>query len=335
MRPTSKPQSAFKSPLNTILGTEARVRVLRVLSVANDPLSRGEVARQSGLHASGIPRILAHLEDQGVVETIGQGHSRPVRLRHQHPLTPHLRQLFLEERNHVTRVLTDLKTAVNQLTPVPAAAWIEGPVATEEDRYTDSIIVGVLADTRESEGWPEQLRLRFNQMQRQWDVAIEVHMWWRADILAFGKPERALVVVRHQMTVTPLLGPPPLDVLGLSADAARAHEASRSFTHDMHDATARRYAAAIARRIRAKPSLVDDTIQYLERRIPSASPPEALELQEWLDILKAYSPGRLRSFLVRDSEQATRLRQSLPFVHVLSEDERRALRRDPEEGPLP
>lgn len=325
MRPTSNPQSAFRSPLNSMLGTEASVRILRVLALASDPLSRGEVTSQSGLHASGIPRILTQLEDQGVVETIGQGHSRPVRLRHQHPLAQSLRNLFQEERNHVARVLADLKAAVNQLTPMPAAAWIEGPVATGEDRYTDPIIVGVLADTRESDGWTEQLRQRFNTLQRQWDVAIEVHVWWRADILAASAQERAKLV-----KVTPLLGPPPLDFLGLTADAQRAHAASRSFTHDMHDATARRYAAAIARHIRARPGLVDETIQYLERRIPSASSGETLELQEWLDILTAYSPGRLRSFLVRDSEQATRLRQSLPFVHVLSDDERRALRLEPD-----
>ncbi|MHB1313066.1 MAG: helix-turn-helix domain-containing protein [Gemmatimonadaceae bacterium] len=329
MRPTAKSQSAFRSPLNAILGTEAAVRVLRVLALSNDPLSRAEVAKQSGLHASGIPRVLTNLEDQGVVETIGQGHSRPVRLRHQHHLVQGLRQLFQEERSHVTRVLGDIKLAVGQLTPVPAAAWIEGPVATEQDVYTDPIVVGVLAESPESQGWSEQLRQRFNPLQRQWDVAIEARVRWRADIVAGSDDSRAKL-----RTVAPLLGPPPLDALGLSVAEAVAHAASRKLTHDMHDATARRYAAAIARHIRAKPGLVDETIQYLERRIPGASAAEALELQEWLDILRAYSPGRLRSFLVRDSEQATRLRQSLPFVHVLSEGERQALRRETEAEPL-
>jgi hypothetical protein len=329
MRPTSKTQSAFKSPLNALLGTEAAVRVLRVLALSTDPLSRGEVAKQSGLHTSGIPRVLTNLEDLGVVETLGQGHSRPVRLRHQHHLVQGLRQLFQEERNHVTRVLGDIKLAVSQLSPTPAAAWIEGPVATEQDSYTDPIVVGVLADGRESEGWSEQLRQRFNPLQRQWDVAIEARVWWRADILAISERERDKL-----RAITPLMGPPPLDLLGLSTDATSAHVASRKMTHQMHDATARRYAAAVARHIRAKPGLVDETIQYLERRIPSASPQEGLELQEWLDILQAYSPGRLRSFLVRDSERATRLRQSLPFVHVLSDEEREALRRETESGPL-
>lgn len=325
MRPTSKRQSAFKSPLNAILGTEASVRILRILALSSDPLSRGEVARQSGLHPSGIPRVLMQLEDQGVVETVGQGHSRPVRLRQQHHLVQDLRQLFQKERSHSVGVLAELKQIVSHLTPIPSAAWIEGPVAKEEDRYSDPIIVGVLADTRESAGWTEQLRQRFNPLQRQWDVAVEAHVWWRADILAVSERERAKLRI-----VTPLLGPPPLDALGFSSDGEETRAAARKFTHDMHDATARRYAAAIARRIRTKPGLVDETIQYLERRIPSASAHEALELQEWLDILKAYSPGRLRSFLVRDSEQATRLRQSLPFMHVLSEEERKALRVEPD-----
>lgn len=328
MRPTAKRQSAFHTPLNTILGTEAAVRVLRVLALSADPLSRGEIADRSSLHISGIPRVLAALERQGVVESVGQGHSRPIRMRQLHPLYRHLQQLFHEERNNAQNVLNGIKSEVNQLHPIPVAAWIEGPVAEGTDRYEDPIVVGVLAESAESEGWNDQLRRQFNNLQRQRDVAIEVHIWWRADVMAVSDAERAKL-----RTAIPLLGPHPTDLLGLDDGHANTDAAVRRVTHAMHDDTARRFAGAIAKHLKAKPSLIEDTIRSLERRIPAASVHEALELQEWHDVLSSYSPGRLRDFLTSDSERAVRLRQSLPFLHVLSDDERRTLRLAPESEP--
>ena len=328
MRPTAKRQSALHAPLNTILGTEAAVRVLRVLALNEDPLSRGEIAGRSGLHMSGIPRVVATLERQGVAESVGQGHSRPIRLRQAHPLYQHLRQLFNEERKNAQDVLDGIKSEVNALQPIPVAAWIEGPVATGTDRYEDPIIVGVLADAAGSEAWNDQLRRQFTNLQRQRDVAIEVHIWWRANVMAVGDAERATLT-----TAIPLLGPHPVDLFDLDDAHADTDDAERRGTHAMHDATARRFAGAIAKHLKAKPSLVADTRRSLERRIPAASAHEALELQEWHDILSSYSPSRLRDFLMSDSERAVRLRQSLPFLHVLSNDERRTLRRAAELEP--
>jgi DNA-binding transcriptional ArsR family regulator len=321
MRPASITQSAFKAPLNGILGTEASVRILRVLASASVPLTRSEVATQAKLYSSGVPRVLSHLEDQGIVESIGQGRSRPVRLRQQHPFYNALKNLFGEEGARVARVLEGIRNALNQLSPAPAAAWIEGPVATDSDRYSDPLTVGVLADSPDSQGWNAHLRNAFNQLQRLHDVAIEAHVWWRADILAVSDSARAVL-----LTITPLIGPPPLDILGLSRDAAAPGTATREFSHDMHDATARQFAAAIANRIRTQPGIVDDAIKYLDRRLPAVSSNERLELQEWHDILTTYSHSRLRSFLVSDSERATRLRQSLPFVNVLSSADRESIR---------
>jgi hypothetical protein len=56
-----------------------------------------------------------------------------------------------------------------------------------------------------------------------------------------------------------------------------------------------------------------------------ASPQERHELDEWAHSLRTASPGRLRRLLVDPGERATRLRQTLPFLGILSPEERRTV----------
>ena len=69
------------------------------------------------------------------------------------------------------------------------------------------------------------------------------------------------------------------------------------------------------------PSLVERAQRNLERRLRDASPGEHKVLEEWAQILRTTSLPRLRRFLVEDSERATRLRQSLPFVEAVTPQE--------------
>jgi len=66
----------------------------------------------------------------------------------------------------------------------------------------------------------------------------------------------------------------------------------------------------------------------VERRLLTASGSERLALREWQALLRSNSAPRLRRLLVQDDARARRLRQSLPFVDVLSPDERKTLLRD-------
>lgn len=323
MRPAARKQSALRAPLNAILGTEAAVRVLRVLALASVPLSRREVAERAALHMSGIPRVLSHLENLGVIELIGRGRSRPVQLRNVHPLVPQLRTLFAMEANRAYTVEQNIRGAVNNLDPRPAAAWIEGPVATETDEYDDPIVVGVLAEQTAGKEWEHELRDRIRKANPAADVAIEVRLHWRADILTASKQERESL--RH---VRPLIGPPPLDLLGLSKPDTARLDPKAFLSHEIHDETALRLAREIDKRLKTKPDLVDDALQFIDRRLALASARERSELSEWHDILSTYSPGRLRAFLVSESERARRLRQSLPFVFALSQEDRDRLRRE-------
>jgi hypothetical protein len=318
MRPAARKQGAFRAPLNEILGTEASVRILRVLATASVPYSRRDLAREAALYPGGIPRVLDQLENLGVIERIGRSRSQPIRLRAQYPLSHELRQLFQKEAQRVAEVKQRIANTINQLGRVDAA-WIEGPAATGNDEASDPITVGIIPPSDYNEQWEQHVRVGFNAIQSQYDIAIEMRVRTRADILTAN--ERELATLRN---VRPLIGPPPLDLLG--QDAAIGPSARSAVTHETRDAESLAYARAIAAKLKAKPDLVDDAIRFIERRVHTASHAEALALTEWRDILSTYSMGRLRSFLVSNSTQAQRLRQSMPFADALSDDERRQAR---------
>lgn len=98
-------------------------------------------------------------------------------------------------------------------------------------------------------------------------------------------------------------------------------------THEEHDARARRLAVAIAAKLKADPGLAALAADRVRRRAKEASAGEQQELAEWARLLSTLSPARLRAFLVEDSERATRLRQSLPALQLLSSTEREAVLR--------
>jgi hypothetical protein len=87
-------------------------------------------------------------------------------------------------------------------------------------------------------------------------------------------------------------------------------------------------AGLVADRLARDPSLVERAQKYITRRLNRASAAERRELLEWNQILASTSLAQLRKFLVDPGERATRLRQTLPFVDILSKDERDRLFRE-------
>jgi len=75
----------------------------------------------------------------------------------------------------------------------------------------------------------------------------------------------------------------------------------------------------------ADPGLAAIAADRVQRRAEAASAGERQELTEWARLLSTLSTAQLRRFLVEDSERATRLRQSLPALQLLSPTEREAV----------
>ncbi len=317
MRPTKRPQSALRYPLNHILGTEAAVRVLRVVLLSDIPIGISELARRAELQASGVARVCTRLEDLGVIEAVGRGaHGRQYRRAQRLAFASQLVALFSEERNRAQQIIADLRSAVHNLS---RAAWIEGPVALGTDRPGDVIVVGIVVEPGEVERARVQAWRHLLHVQQKHDLTIELNVLTMADLKTAGRARHA-----ELDRVLLLAGPAPLDLVR-AASPPRKEAAPRVRHHGDLDARSRELARAIADRVRRDPSIVEDAKRFLERRIPSASPAERLELEEWQGILDSMSIPRLCRFLVRDDARATRLRQSLPFLGVLSAKERKQL----------
>ena len=82
----------------------------------------------------------------------------------------------------------------------------------------------------------------------------------------------------------------------------------------------------IAKRIDADPALLSKALGNIERwsrqmgRTPAA-------LAEWQGLLRTLPWERIRPLLVQDDEESRRLRQSSPFVGILTQRERMEIRR--------
>ncbi len=94
MRPISEKQSFLRNPLNYVLGTEAQVRILRVLSQTQSPLSGSEIASQSDLTFRGASKALESLVEVEIVSYIGRERSKLYMLFNEHPLAPLLKRVL-------------------------------------------------------------------------------------------------------------------------------------------------------------------------------------------------------------------------------------------------
>lgn len=324
MRPARNAQSALRSPLNATFGTEANVRVLRELVLAGAPLARSEVAKRSGLSLPGVAGAMEKLQNAGIIEPVGAGSRHTVQLRGGHPLRGILQALFHQEASRLPALVDDLRALVEGLEPLPRAAWIEGPVADGTDRPGEPLVLGFLAGARDVSRLATGMRDELARIEHDYDVTIEVRARTEADLATGGAEEEN--TIRGAQT---LLGPHPAAYLDPQGEDRTDGEAPRVFaSHAGHDHHAMLNATWIAQRLDRDPSLPKRARSWLVHRLHDASEREAEELNEWVRLLDTASIPRLQYVLRDAGERSTRLRQSNPFVPVLTEVERREMREE-------
>jgi hypothetical protein len=320
MRPTKHPESSLVAPLNKVFRTEANVRVLRLLSLTEQPLSKAHVAERTRLDPSGVRRAIDSLIASGVVEDVGAGAHRPVRLRDQHPLSDALRMLFRAEAARAREVVDELRQAARSIQPPPKAVWMMPPENSPQPGALERIEIGVLASVRDVDQAAQQIRVELWKVQRKSDFLLEVRPYVTADLAVLPPAQDQAL-----SAAIPLLGPPPESfVRGDEAGPAQG----RVRDHADIDARALKFGRAIGDRIVRDPTLIDRAREYVQRYLRDAPPGERKEMEEWLGLLESLSPQRLRRFLVDPGERATRLRQSLPFLNVLTQQERETILRE-------
>jgi len=310
MRPPATQPSHLKQPFNQILRTETNVRVLRVLCRSEMAVGKAEVARRAELNDSGVRRALETLIDLGVVEP-ASANVQSVRLRREHPLAGALEGLFAAEAQQFKYFIESLRSVVDDILPPPISAWVDG-VEDYDPRQPSTLRVSVVARADQAEMADRELRAALADVLRQSDVRIEPRVLTRADLVTRGRASFTDDCVL-------LMAPHPADLLegsgGLEPPAA----------HGVHDRRQRRIAAVIAEWLLDEPELIERARRALLERVSSTTSPKDPNM-EWLRLLEDKPVGYLRQLLLDPGEEATRLRQSMPFVAALSTAERERLR---------
>lgn len=320
--PRPHSQSRLRAPLNEILGTEANVRLLRVLSLAGTSLTAGELAQRAGLGRTSVYPALSALETTGIVEYVGAGPQRQVQFRPDHPLGGAIGSLFRSEAGRLDALVDQLRSVFGSLSSRHVlSAWLDGTALTdrvtqEVQGNTDFMTCYLVAETKTLPTVLEDLRSRLPKIEQRFEVSIDTVGMTRSEIgfrltpAAFRDPVL-------------LAGVPPLALLD-DAEMKSARELRNQVAHDYHDDSARRLAHAVALRLQQDPSRKRVARAHVQKRMRLASKQEQLELKEWLRLL-SLPPAMVQRFLVDPSPRATRLRQSLPALGLLTPREREAV----------
>jgi len=302
MRHVSSQRDILQYPLDAILGSEAQVRLIRVLlHEVDSPLSVADAARLAGLTPAGARKALERLEQAGFTERIGSGRAQKYGIRPNAPASGSLSLVFEEEQRRYDDFMGGLKTAIS-LNEV-SVAWVEPlPHAA-----TEPVQVVVVADTDAVTWLQGELRARLVGLEKQFNLIIEIAVLTRADS------------AEASSGATFLWGSLP------SADRGMRRPVQ---THDEATQRSLRMARGIVELVRTDPSLVKRAEQHLNRLLHEGQGSADGDLAEWRQLLESYSPERISDLLVSTSSRAERLRQSSPFFAVLTAEERDRLLAD-------
>lgn len=336
MRPTARPQSNLYAPLNTILGSEGAVRILRALTQSPTPMSAGVLAQHAQLERSSARRTLQSLVANGIVTAAGaQGGVPHYSLRTAHPLAAAVTALFAAEERRAKALIEHLTAATHSLKPPPVAAWIEGPAAEGTDGPADAVLYRIVDQAPSLAQTLTELRDAITTIENDLDVTIEASGLTPADVAARLAQEptwgESLLRARSTGGLPPSVFVERARADGPTTDSpngelSRTKGAQRRIrSHADHDAHALELAKAIVARMDHDPTLIPRAHEFVAHRLLTASPHERHELEEWATLLRSGSPQRVRHILLDPGERATRLRQTWPFVGMLNEEESSAV----------
>lgn len=309
--PRPRWQSPLHTPLNEMLGTEANVRLLRVLTLADTLLVAGELARRAQLGRTGVYPALAALERTGIIEFVGAGSTRQVKLREAHPLASPIAELFLAETQRVESLVTGLRKMFAKVDKALTSAWLRENYETKHGD-PDMMTCYIVADTRSLPGIVDRVEDHLSEIEHTFQVHIEV--------VSLSRSEVSSRVPAESLDDVLLLAGVPPKALVEPVGPARAIRNLRA--HGDHDAGALLLARAIAAKVKRDPGIVRRIREKILARMEKASEQERRELKEWLRIVSTMPPARLQRFLVDGSERAIRLRQSLPALGIVTAVER-------------
>ena len=214
-----------------------------------------------------------------------------------------LAELFRAESGQHERLVGNLRKVANQVSPPAISVWLEPPSGLGEP-----LTIGVLHDSRAVSRYVRELRLALTAVEREFELTAEISGFTRAD-LPVTLPEEWVL----------LGGVPP------TFQSDGRGEQSGLPTHEDRDRKSQNRAQALADLVRSDPTLIDRASAHVARLLESDRGMATFDLEEWNEVLRSYSGTRLLRFLSSESPRAVRLRQSSPFLAILTPRERKQL----------
>jgi predicted transcriptional regulator len=303
MRPIASGQGPLRYPLNEIFGTQAHVRLLRVMAnEVEGPLTAVDVAKRSGLTVPGAKKALEKLLQSGFVSRVGGGRKHQYEIRRSDRLMLIVVELFQAEMSRYEQLLVAIKQAIDNLVPPPQAAWIQ----TAPKEINEPLIVGLLHESLHLSKCVRQLRAGLHQVEKDFDLTIEIEGHTKAEIPDFRLDG-----------VIALYG-----FLPAASNDTDQQRAKKPLTHREKDRQLKRLSQRLADAIEKDTSLIRRAKDHIDRLLKEDQGAAVGDIMEWHNILDTYSIQRLARFLTSSSERANRLRQSNPFFAILNDDER-------------
>jgi DNA-binding Lrp family transcriptional regulator len=297
MRPIAFEQNLLIHPLNELLGTEAQVRLLRIL--ANDvegSLTASDAAERAGITPQGAFKALKRLVRSGFIIQIGGGRKRQYALRLDDKLVKALLDLFQTEANRYNLLIESIKKKIEFPESTPRSVWIE----RFPDEFEDSLVLGVIHQTRHLSSYVSELQNELRIVEQEFDITIEVMGYTRADV-----PLLTSVDTKHLYGIPHFRDNNTIELLS----GIKKHE-------DVDDYLLK-ICQILSVLVEQDTSLVRRAKNHVQKLLEAEHGMAAKSIEEWQKILETYSGRRLINFLVSQSQRATRLRQSCPFFAKL------------------
>ncbi|MEQ1690539.1 MAG: nucleotidyltransferase domain-containing protein [Gemmatimonas sp.] len=143
--PKSPAPPPLHQPLGTILGTRAKVDILRVLTARGAPLSQRELARRADVTLRSAQAALADLYAMGVATKLAGGRDHLTDLNPQHILAPTLIALFSAEAELARNMRTAIAAAAAGDKHPPLGLYLFGSVARAEETLDSDLDILLVA----------------------------------------------------------------------------------------------------------------------------------------------------------------------------------------------
>ena len=132
-------------PLGVMLGTRAKVGILRVLTARGAPLSQRELARRAGLTLRSAQAALADLYAVGIAQRYVGGRDHLTTLNAQHAVAPTLTALFNAEAELARNTRHAIATSAAGDKDPPLGLYLFGSVARAEETLVSDLDILLIA----------------------------------------------------------------------------------------------------------------------------------------------------------------------------------------------